>query len=130
MAAAKSKKSKDDSRAKRVKGIPKGDAFLPGVTTEDLRKMHAGLSGRKEVRKEALIIAAAIKWREGLGVSEMARQLLSAPFHRKRLAGAAARPRAQGHLGQDRPQPQADTGRGCLHGHRRVAVPRPAGVRL
>ncbi len=46
------------------------------MSTEDLRKMHAELSGRKEVSKEALILAAAIKWREGLGVSEIARQLL------------------------------------------------------
>ena len=40
------------------------------------------MSGRKDVRKESLIIAAAIKWREGLNVSEIARQLLSAPLYR------------------------------------------------
>lgn len=41
-----------------------------------LREMHAKLSGRKEVRKEALSIAAAIKWRGVPGVSEVVRELL------------------------------------------------------
>ncbi len=34
------------------------------------------MSGRKDVGKEAHILAAAIKCREGLGVSEIARQLM------------------------------------------------------
>ena len=51
------------------------------MSAEDLRKMHAELSGRKNVGKEKFILAAAIKWREGLGVGEIARQLLSAPLH-------------------------------------------------
>ena len=76
MAAAKPKKPGGGSRAKRGTSIPKGDDLLPGVDTKDLQRMHKELSGRKEVRKEALIVAAAIKWREGLNVSEIARQLL------------------------------------------------------
>ena len=46
------------------------------MDTSVLLKMHKKLSGRKDVHKEALIIAAAIKRREGLRVSEIARQLL------------------------------------------------------
>ena len=76
MTVAKSKKSRDGSRARHGTSIPKGDDLLQGVDTDVLREMHAEMSGRKDVRKEALIIAAAIKWREGLGVSEIARQLL------------------------------------------------------
>ena len=76
MAATKPKKPGGGSGPKHGESIPKGDALLGGVSTDDLRKMHAELSGRKEVSKEALILAAAIKWREGLGVSEIARQLL------------------------------------------------------
>ena len=85
MAAAKSKKPREagtGGRAKHGKSIPRGDAFLPGVDTDVLRKMHKEMSGRKDVRKESLIIATAIKWREGLSVSEIARQLLSAPLYR------------------------------------------------
>ena len=76
MAAARPKKPRDGSRARHGTSIPKGDALLPGVDTKDLQRMHEELSGRREVSKEALIIAAAIKRREGLGVSEIARQLL------------------------------------------------------
>ena len=79
MAAAKAKKPREagtGGRAKHGKSIPRGDAFLPGVDTDVLRKMHKEMSGRKDVRKESLIIATAIKWREGLSVSEIARQLL------------------------------------------------------
>lgn len=78
MAAAKPKKPGEvwtGGRAKHGESIPKGDAFLPGVDTDVLERMHAKLSGRKAVPKEALIIAAAIKWREGLSVSEIAMQL-------------------------------------------------------
>ena len=82
MAAAKPKKPGGGSRAKHGTSIPKGDAFLDGVDTSVLLKMHKKLSGRKDVHKEALIVAAAIKRREGLRVSEIARQLLSAPLHR------------------------------------------------
>jgi hypothetical protein len=81
MATAKPKNPKDGSRARYGTSIPKGDALLHGVDIAVLRKMHAELSGRREVRKECLIIAAAIKWREGFSVSEIARQLLSAPIH-------------------------------------------------
>ena len=76
MAAAKPKKPRGGSRAGHGTSIPKGDDLLPGVDTKDLQRMHKELSGRKEVRKEALIVAAAIKWREGLNVSEIARQIL------------------------------------------------------
>ena len=76
MTAAKSKMSRNGSRARHGTSIPKGDDLLPGVDTKDLQRMHEEMSGRKEVSKEALIIAAAIKRREGLGVSEIARQLL------------------------------------------------------
>ena len=76
MASTKPRKAGDGSRAKRGTSIPKGDALLQGVIAEDLQKMHAELSGRKEASKEALILAAAIKWREGLGVSEVAEQML------------------------------------------------------
>ena len=81
MAAAKPKKPGSGSRAKHGTSIPKGDAFLHGVDTDVLLEMHKKLSGRKDVRKESLIIAVAIKRREGLGVSDMARQLLSAPLY-------------------------------------------------
>lgn len=74
-AAAVPKKPRGGSRARHGTGIPKGDALLPGVDTDVLREMHAELSGRRDVRKEALIVAAAIKW-EGLNVSEIVRQLL------------------------------------------------------
>ena len=76
MTVAKSKKSRDGSRARHGTSIPKGDDLLPGVDTKDLQRMHKELSGRRGVRKEELIIAAAIKWREGFGVSEVSRQLL------------------------------------------------------
>ena len=76
MAAAKPKKPRDGSRTKHGKSIPKGDAFLRGVDTDVLWEMYAKLSGRKGMRKEALLIAAAIKRRGGLSVSEIARQLL------------------------------------------------------
>ncbi|MCE2509272.1 MAG: MarR family transcriptional regulator, partial [Nitrosopumilaceae archaeon] len=76
MVAAKPKKPRDGSRTKRGKSIPMGDTFLPGVDTDVLWEMYAKLSGRKDMRKEALLIAAAIKRREGLSVSEIARQLL------------------------------------------------------
>ena len=75
MAAAKPKKPRDGSRAKHGTSIPKGDALLHGVDTDVLLAMHKKLSGRKNVRKESLIIAAAIKRREGLDVSEIARHL-------------------------------------------------------
>ena len=76
MASTKPKKLGGGSRPKHGESIPKGDALLPGVSTEDLRKMHAELTGRKNVDKEKSILAATIKWREDLGVSEIARQLL------------------------------------------------------
>ena len=80
MAAAKPKKPGGGSRTKRGKSIPKDNAFLRGVDTDVLWEMHKKLSGRKGMRKEALI-AAAIKRREGISVSEIARQLLSAPLY-------------------------------------------------
>ena len=68
MAAAKPKKKLEEAGtggcAKHSKSIPRGDAFLPGVVTDVLRKMHKEMSCRKDVSKESLIIAAAIKWRE------------------------------------------------------------------
>ena len=71
------KKAGGGSRPKHGESIiPKGDAPLPGVSTEDLRKMHAELTGRKNVGKKTHILAAAIKWREELGVSEIARQIM------------------------------------------------------
>ena len=76
MAATKPKKPGGGSRPKHGESIPKGDALLPGVSTEDLRKMHAELTGRKNVGKEIHVLAAAIKWREELGVSEIARQIM------------------------------------------------------
>ena len=76
MTAAKSKRPRDGSRARRGTGIPKGDDPLPGAGTKVLREMHAEMSGRKDVRKESLIVAAATRWREGLGVSEIARRPL------------------------------------------------------
>ena len=94
MAATKPKKPRSGSRAKHGKGIPRGDDFLPGVDTSVLRTMHKELSGRKDVGKEIHILAAAIKWREGFGVSGNGKANDTAPLHRKRLAGAAARPRA------------------------------------
>ena len=75
MATTKSKKPENNSRTKYGTCIPKGDALLPGVDIKILQKMHADMSGRKNVGKEVLILKAAIKWREGLGVSEIARQL-------------------------------------------------------
>ena len=76
MASTKPKKPEGGSRPKQGESIPKGDALLPGVDTEDLRKIHAELTGRKNVCKEIHILAAAIKWREDLGVSEIARQIM------------------------------------------------------
>ena len=61
MAAAKPKKSRYRSRTRHGTNMPKGDALLPGVDTDILRKMHTELSGCKEVSGEALSIAAAIK---------------------------------------------------------------------
>ena len=43
--------------------------------TEVLQRMHADKSSRKDVGKGVLILKATIKWREGLGVSEISRQL-------------------------------------------------------
>ena len=74
--AAKPKKPGVGSRAKYGESIPRGDDFLPGVNTDVLRKMYKELSGRKDVSKEVHILAAAIKWREGLGVSEISRQIM------------------------------------------------------
>ncbi len=76
MAVAKPKKPGDGSLPNHGESISKGNALLPGMDDEDLQRMRAELSGLKEVRREALIIAAAIKRREGLSVSEAARQLL------------------------------------------------------
>ena len=70
------KKPGGGSRAKHGTSIPKGDALLSGVDTDVLREMHAEMSGCKDAGKEALIIAAAIKWWERLDVSVIARQLL------------------------------------------------------
>ena len=81
MSATKPGKPEGGSGPKHGESIPKGDALLGGVSTEDLRKMYAELSGRKEVGKEALILAAAIKWRAGFSVTVIARQILSAPLH-------------------------------------------------
>ena len=81
MAAAKPRKPGGGSGPKHGESIPKGDALLPCVSTEDLRKMHAELSGRKNAGREKFILAAAIKWREGPGVGEVAGHLLSAPLH-------------------------------------------------
>ena len=64
MAATKSKKPENNSRTKYGTCIPKGDALLPGVDIKILQKMHADMSGRKNVGKEVLILKAAIKWRE------------------------------------------------------------------
>lgn len=75
MAATKSKKSNNNSRAKYGTCIPKGDDLLPGIETKVLQKMHTDMSGRKDVGKEVLILKVTIKWRAGLGVSEIARQL-------------------------------------------------------
>ena len=57
------KKARGVSHPKHGTSIPKGDTLLRGVSTEDLRKMQAELPGCKEVNKEALILAVAIKWR-------------------------------------------------------------------
>ena len=70
------KKPGDGSRARYGKCIPRGDDFLPGVDTDALRAMHKELSGRKNVGKEVHILAAAIKWREGFNISEIARQMM------------------------------------------------------
>lgn len=75
MAAAKPEKPGVGRRARHGKSIPEGNAQLPGATTEDLRRMHAGLSGRREIHREALVIATATKWGEGLIVSEIAGRL-------------------------------------------------------
>lgn len=77
MAAAKPKKPRDGSRPKHGTSIPKGDALLLGVDTDVLREMRKDLSGRRG----ALIIAAAIKWRVGFGVTKIAKQLLTTPVH-------------------------------------------------
>ena len=76
MTSSKPRKLGGGSGPKHGESIPKGDALLGGVSTEDLRKMHAELTGRKNVGKEIHILAAAIKWREGLGVSDIARQIM------------------------------------------------------
>ena len=62
--AAKPEKSGDGSRARHGRGISRGGAFLQGAGTDVLRKMHAEMSGRKNMGTEAHILAAAIKWRE------------------------------------------------------------------
>ena len=76
MVTTKPNKQKNSNRVKHGTSIPKGDALLPGVSTEELKMIHDAMSGRKNIDKEALIIGAAIKWREGHSVSEAARQLL------------------------------------------------------
>ena len=76
MITTKPNKPGNGNRVKHGTSIPKGDALLPGVSTEELEMMHDAMSGHKTVGKEAFIIGAAIKWRKGYNVSEAARQLL------------------------------------------------------
>ena len=76
MITTKSNKPGNGNRVKHGTSIPKGDAPLPDVSTEELYMMHDAMSGRKTVHKEALIIGTAIKWRKGYNVSEISGQLL------------------------------------------------------
>lgn len=75
MATTKSKKPRTGSRAKHGTYIPNGNELLLGIDTKVLWRIHTGMSGRRDVGKEVLILKAAIKWKEGLGVGEIARQL-------------------------------------------------------
>ena len=78
--AAKPKKPRGGIRARHGKDILRGDAFLPGAGTDVLRKMHAEMSGRKDVGKEVHILAAAIKWRD-LASARYPDSCCPPPFH-------------------------------------------------
>ena len=113
MAAAKSKKPRKGSRAKHGTCIPEGDDLLPGVDTEVLWSVHAGMSCHKDVGKEFPILKAAIKWREGLNTSEIARRMTeSRSTVRNRLI--RLRDRGLDGLGQAGLRSQTDSGRRCL----------------
>ena len=78
MATAKHKKTKKtgvDNPPKFGESIPKGHAFLPDVSDEELDRIHADMSGRRNVPKEALILSAIRKRRKGLNITEIAKHL-------------------------------------------------------
>lgn len=52
------------TNVQKTRQVVQKDNLLPGVKTESLRKMRVEMSGHKEVSKESLIIAAAIKYRD------------------------------------------------------------------
>ena len=75
MTSVKSKKPQNGGTPKHGECIPIGDALPPNVSTKELLRIHAQLSGHKTVPKEALIITAVIKRRSKMSVSEIARHM-------------------------------------------------------